>query len=146
VHLASRISPDVVALHLTDLEGPEADEQEARLRGEWARFVQDPAVVAGLPRPVLMIEPSPYRSVLAPLLRSVLSLQESHPGRPVMVVLAEMVGGRWWETMMHTQRARRLRGQLLRHGGPDVAVLVVPWQLAAPDTAQVLAEEEPAAG
>jgi hypothetical protein len=36
-------------------------------------------------------------------------------------------------------------GTLLRHGGPDVSVLVVPWQLEAPETKQTIAEEEPQA-
>lgn len=49
----------------------------------------------------------------------------------------------WWEAALHTRRAQRLRTRVLRHGGPDVSVLVVPWQLEAPETERVLAEEEP---
>lgn len=143
VHVAARLSPDVVALHLTDLEGPDAEEHEARLRGEWRRFVEQPASLAGLPAPCLVIEPSPYRSVLAPLLRQVEALRLRCPGRPVVVVLSELAGGRWWEAALHTRRTQRLRIQVLRHGGPDVSVLVVPWQLEAPETERVLAEEEP---
>jgi len=145
VQIAARLSPDVVALHLTDLEGPDAREHETRLRREWARFVERPATAAGLPAPALVIEPSPYRSVLAPLLREVTALQRRCPGRPVIVVLSELAGGRWWEAAMHTRRAERLRTQLLRHGGPDVSVLVVPWQLEAPEMDEVIAEEEPQA-
>ena len=51
MQVAARLSPDVVALHLTDLEGPDAAEHETRLRGEWSRFVQQPAMAAGLPAP-----------------------------------------------------------------------------------------------
>ena len=40
IQVATRLSPDVVALHLTDLEGPDAVEHEARLRSEWRRFVE----------------------------------------------------------------------------------------------------------
>ena len=145
VHVATRLSPDVVALHLTDLEGPDAVAHETRLRGEWARFVEQPATAAGLPAPGLLIEPSPYRSMLAPLLREMEAMRRRCPGRPVIVVLSELAGGRWWEAALHTRRTQRLRTQVLRHGGPDVSVLVVPWQLEAPETAQVLAEEEPAA-
>jgi hypothetical protein len=142
VHMASRLSPDVVALHLTDLDGPDAEKHETRLRGEWARFVEQPAAVAGLPRPQLAIEPSPYRSVLAPLLREVAALRRRCPGRPVLVVLSELTGSRWWEAMLHTRRTQRLRTQVLRHGGPDVSVLIVPWQLEAPETAHAIAMEE----
>ena len=145
LHVAARLSPDVVALHLTDLEGPDAEEHETRLRSEWARFVEQPAKGAGLPLPHLRIEPSPYRSVLAPLLREMEALRRRCPGRPVIVVLSELAGGRWWEAVLHTRRTQRLRTQLLRHGGPDVSVLVVPWQLEAPETKEVLAEEEPQA-
>lgn len=142
VHMASRLSPDVVALHLTDLDGPDAEKHETRLRGEWARFVEQPAAAAGLPPPQLAIEPSPYRSVLAPLLREVAALRRRCPGRPVLVVLSELTGSRWWEAVLHTRRTQRLRTQVLRHGGPDVSVLIVPWQLEAPETAHAIAMEE----
>jgi MFS family permease len=144
VRLAVRLSPDVVALHLSDLEGPEADEHEARLRADWRRFVEQPAVAAGLPLPRLEVRPSPYRSLLAPLLRLIADLRQTCPGRPVVVALPELVEARWWEYALHTHRLRRLRGRLLRFCGPEVSVLVVPWHLAAPDPARVIAEEEPA--
>jgi len=145
VHVAARLSPDIVALHLTDLEGPDAEEHETRLRREWARFVERPAAGAGLPPPRLLIESSPYRSVLAPLLREAGHLRQRCPGRPVIVVLSELAGGRWWEAILHTGRAQRLRTQLLRNGGPDLSVLMVPWQLEAPEPERVVAEEEPQA-
>ena len=145
IHIAARLSPDIVALHLTDLEGPDAEEHETRLRGEWARFVEQPAVAAGLPAPRLVVRASPYRSVLAPLLREAAALQARCRNRPVIVVLGELAGGRWWESMLHTRRTQRLRTQMLRHAGPDASVLVVPWQLEAPQTERVLAEEEPQA-
>ncbi len=144
VHMAARLSPDVVALHLTDLDGPDAQQHEDRLRAQWADFVERPAAEAGLRPPVLVVEGSPYRSVLAPLLREVVSLRERCPRRPVMVILSELVGGNWWEAALHTGRTQRLRAEILRHGGADVSVLVVPWQLEPPETERMLAEEEPA--
>ncbi len=68
---AMRLSPDVTALHCMDLEGPEAEEHETHLRSEWTRYVERPAIEAGLPAPRLLVVPSPYRSVLAPLLRAI---------------------------------------------------------------------------
>ncbi len=144
VHLAARLSPDVVALHLTDLEGPDAEEHEAKLRSEWRDLVERPAAAAGLAKPSLVFEASPYRSLLAPLMREMATLRQRCPKRPVVVILAELVGGSWWEAALHTGRTRRLRAQILRHGGHDVSVLVVPWELVPPQTAQVLREEEPA--
>ena len=64
-------------------------------------------------------------------------------GRPVFVVLPEIVEGRWWQRLLHIHRERRLRSRLLRYGGPDVAVIGVPWQLEASSPQTALAEEEP---
>ena len=143
IDVAARMSPDVVALHLTDLEGPDAVEHETCLRDEWARFVESAATAAGLAPPRLVIASSPYRSVLAPVLRQIEAVRQESPGRPIIVVLSELTGGRWWEAILHTGRAQRLRTRVLANGGPDVSVLVIPWALEAPATARVLAEEEP---
>ena len=144
VHLALRISPDVIALHLADLEGPDAQEHQTRLDAEWERFVKRPACQAGLPAPHLLIQSSPYRSLLAPLLRTIQAQRAACPGRPVVVVLSELAGARWWEAFLHTRRTQRLRTQVLRHGGADISVLMVPWQLEAGEVGSVLADEEPA--
>ncbi len=141
LQVATRLSPDVVALHLTDLQGPDEAEHQTRLRSDWARFVGAPAAAAGLPQPRLMIQSSPYRSLLAPLLREMGAIRGQWPNRPVLVVLSEFTGGRWWEAALHTRRSQRLRTRLLVHGGPDVSVLMVPWQQTT-DTAQILADEE----
>ena len=143
VQTTARLSPDVVALHLSDLEGPDEMEHQTRLRADWARFVGAPAAAAGLPEPRLVIRPSPYRSLLAPLLREMAAIRATCPGRPFVVVLNELTGGRWWEAALHTRRTHKLRSQVLSYGGPDVSVLVVPWQQTV-DTAQKLAKEEPA--
>lgn len=143
VAYAVRLSPDITVLHCTDLEGPDAEEQEAKIKGEWNRDVEQPARDAGVPTPVLRIESSPYRSVLGPLLRTIEELQRRHPGRPVAVVLPLLIEARWWEWLLHTHRERRLRAALLRNGGSDIAVIGVPWQLEAPEPERVLAEEEP---
>jgi hypothetical protein len=143
VAYALRFSSDVVALHCTDLEGPEAEEHETRIRDEWHRYVEQPAIEAGLPAPRLLVVPSPYRSVLAPLLRVIEDLRRKHPGRAIAVVLPQLVEARWWEWLLHTHRERRLRAALLRHGGPNLVTVAVPWNLEAPEPEQVLAEEEP---
>jgi hypothetical protein len=144
VTYAFRLSPDITALHCIDLEGPEADEHEARIRDEWARCVEQPARKAGLAVPRLLVVPSPYRSVVGPLLRTIEDLQRRQPGRAIAVVLPQLVEGRWWATLLHTHRERRLRKTLLRNGGSDIAVVNVPWQIEPPAPEQVLAEEEPA--
>ncbi len=142
VEYAVRLSPDVTALHVTTLEGPEADDEAEHLRREWRQFVQQPAIAAGLPSPTLLLMPSQYRSVVAPLLRAIQDIGRNFPERPVMIVLPELVEGRWWGYVMHTHRDRRLRARLLRYGGPGVTVVCVPWQLQVSGPEQGLAEEE----
>ncbi len=148
VAIATRLSPDVVALHVTETEGPDSDaEALARdaeaLQDHWRRWVAEPARAAGLHPPALRIEPSPYRSVLGPLLRQVLAWREEQPGRAIAVVLPMLVEARWWETWLNLHADRRLRRVLLRDGGPDVAVVSVPWQLRPAETRAAIAEEEP---
>ncbi|MGI4977556.1 MAG: APC family permease [Janthinobacterium lividum] len=141
VDYALRLSSDVTALHCTDLEGPDGEAHETRIREHWDRCVGEPAREAGLPVPRLLVEISPYRSVLGPLLRTIGDLRDAHPGRAIAVVLPQLVVGRWWEKLLHTGRERRLRRMLLRHGGPGVAVVGVPWQLVRPGDRGSLSEE-----
>ncbi len=143
VAFAMRLSPDVTALHCTELEGPDAEEHERNLRAEWQACVEGPARAAGLPIPRLVVRTSPYRSVLGPLLRLIAEFDAPGPARPVAVVLPQLVERRWWEAIMHTHRERRLRSALLRDGGANLAVVAVPFQLQAPAPARALAAEEP---
>jgi amino acid transporter len=143
VAFAVRLSQDVTALHCTNLKGPEAEERENRLRSEWERYVEQPAAEAGVRAPRLLVVSSPYRSVLAPLLRVIEDLRRDNPGRAVAVVLPQLVEARWWEWLLHTHRERRLRTALLQNGGRDLAVVGVPWNLRAPEPELLLAEEEP---
>jgi len=143
VRVALQISPDVVALHLTRLEGPERDRSAAELRRRWRNSVQRPAREAGLRSPRLVVHPSPYRSVVAPLLELVLQTQKKHPGRSLAVVLPLLVRAHWWDYLLHTHRVERLRAALLRHGGPRLSVIIVPWTLDLPEPETVIAEEEP---
>ncbi len=142
VSFAMRLSCDVTALHCTELEGPDADEHERSLRQEWSQCVEVPAREAGLTAPALLVRSSPYRNVLGPLLRLIGEQQERDPGRPIAVVLPQLVEGRWWETLLHTHRERRLRRALLQDAGPDLAVIGVPWQLHPVEPVRTLAAEE----
>ncbi len=144
VLFAMRLSSDVTALHCTELEGPDAEEQAKSIRADWERCVARPARDAGLPPPRLEVRPSPYRSVLGPLLRMVAEEGRREPGRPVAVILPQLVEGRWWEAAMHVHRERRLRTALLRDAGPELAVIGVPWQLHPVAAGKALADAEPA--
>jgi amino acid transporter len=140
---ALRISPDVIALHVVNLEGPDGQDHVEKLRQEWHAFVEQPAIRTGLNPPQLHVITSEFRSMTAPLLRSIRDADRRSPGRPVNVVLPELVEGRWWGYLMHANRERRLRARLLRSGGRNVMVSSVPWQLRQTNAEQVIAEEEP---
>jgi amino acid transporter len=142
VEYALRISPDVTVLHVSDLEGPDAKEEEGRLCQEWREFIDRPAMLADLKPPRLQLVSSEYRSITAPVLRSITEARHQFPRRPVTVILPELVEGNWWGYLMHANRERRLRARLLRYGGPRVTVATVPWQLQPADPAQAIADEE----
>jgi amino acid transporter len=144
VEFALRLSPDVIALHITDLEGPDAKDKQQRLREEWRGLVARPATAAGLHGPTLKLVHSEFRSVLAPVLREIGEIERRCPGRPITVVLPELVEGSWWQYIMHIHRDRRLRAKLLRQGGPHVAVATVPWHVRPSNRDEAIAEEEPA--
>jgi hypothetical protein len=138
------ISQDVIAIHLTKLEGPDAEEDAGRLRQEWLQDVECPTRSAGLAPPKLVISPSPYRSFAGRLLKHLTEIEAEHPGRPVFVVIPEVVKEHWWDyVLLDSSRVRRLRAALLRHGGPNLAVVTVPWAREEPHPEEVIAEEEP---
>ena len=143
VRYGLRLSPEVVAVHLTRLEGPEAEEHAGRLRRRWRNDVERPARDLGMRPPRLVQIPSPYRSIVGPLLKFILQLRGKHPRRAVAVVIPALVQAHWWDRPLHTGRVRRLRSTLLRHGGRDLAVVMVPWTLEQPHPEAVIAAEEP---
>ena len=143
VRYALRLSLEVIAVHMTRLEGPDAESRAGRLRRRWHEDVEQPARQAGLRPPGLVQIPSPYRSITGPLLKFILETRREHPGRAMAVVIPALVEAHWWDRLMHTGRVRRIRATLLRHGGPDLAVITVPWTLEQPRPEAVIAEEEP---
>ena len=68
LRFAVAMSPDVICVHLSDLEGNEGDEKTGKLRSQWAEDVENPALAAGLPPPRLEIIQSPYREFFKPLM------------------------------------------------------------------------------
>jgi amino acid transporter len=124
LRVAMRISPDVYALHVA------ADELRLQaLEEEWARFVADPCRAAGVPAPRLVVVTSPYRRLFAPLMEFLADLQKTHPGRPIAVVVPELVERRWYHYLLHNQTAAVIKGYLYFSGLERVAVVNVPWYL-----------------
>ncbi len=87
---------------------------------------------AGLPAPHLVQLPSPFRSITAPLLKYILQIEQKYPNRPLAVVIPSLVRAHWWDHLLQTHRVQRLRKTLMRHGGPNIAVVMVPWTQEEP--------------
>lgn len=120
VRYAQAISDDVTAVYVA--VDPEASDD---ICARWERNVP------GVP---LVILPSPYRSVVRPILDYLDRLQaESEPEALITVVLPEFVTRRWWDGFLHNQTALMLRLALLysrRRGRRRRVVADVPYYLA----------------
>jgi amino acid transporter len=129
LQFAMSLSPDVVAVHLLHLGGPEAEDEGAReLKRRWAAEVEAPLTARGLKPPRLVMLPAPYRQIYGPLLEFMQKLDMNTPGRSVAVLIPELVLTHWWERLLHTRRAERLRAHLLKDGSPRLYVVTAPWR------------------
>ena len=128
LQVAMTLSPDVIAVHLLQLTGPEVEEDGKLLKQQWQAEVIEPLSAAGLKPPRLLLLPAPYREIHEPLLKLIERLDADTPGRSVSVMIPELVRRHWWERLLHKGRAEHLRSMLLRHGGPRVNVITSPWR------------------
>lgn len=128
LRFAMWLSTDVIAVHLTNLNG-DTPEDTDRIRREWAEDVEAPAKAHGVPVPKLVVLPTPYRRFFKPLMREIDVLKAEHPGRLVAVVMPEVVPTRWWQLLLHRRKPARLRSALLKRCDPDVVVVDVPWYI-----------------
>jgi amino acid transporter len=127
---ALRLSPDVISVHLKDLEGTGPDDDiDGQLRARWAEDVEGPARAAGLSPPRLEVVYSPYREFLDPLLEFLGRVEREYPDRLVAVLVPEVVKRHWWQYLLHSFRAEWLRSALLQRGDRRVVVVSVPWYL-----------------
>ena len=56
-----------------------------------------------------------------------------HPERTIAVLVPELVVRRWWENLLHNQRAQMLKLLLLVKGNQGIVVLNIPWYLHGVD-------------
>lgn len=137
---AMGLSPDVMAVHVTSLKGRN-DKSEGDIREKWTDDVERPARRAGVRAPRLITLRSEYRLIHAPLLLFVKELEEEFPGRTIAVLLPELVKTSWWQFLMHTHRAARLRAMLLRFGGSKIVVISIPLYLEEPEPDEAVSDE-----
>ena len=125
LRFAFKISPNIRAIHVDCGQGSDI------FRDEWCRFVEQPAMVAGLAAPELVVLPSPYRLVLAPIVDYVLEAERANPGQQIAVLVPELVERHWYHHLFHNKRASVLKALLLLRGNQRIIVINVPWYLDA---------------
>ena len=116
---ARSISDDVTALYI-ELEPGAGD----RVRERWEDWWPD------VP---LAVRPSPYRSIIGPLLTFLDETDQEHnDGRQATVILPEFVPAHRWQALLHNQTTWQIRAALLyrrRRFGFQRAIIDVPFHL-----------------
>jgi amino acid transporter len=119
MNLAQSISKDVTAVYV-ELE-PGAGEQVIK---DWKKWWPDVPLV---------ILPSPYRSIVRPLLDYLDDDDRQHnDGTLAAVVLPEFIPVKWWQALMHNQTSILIRAVLLyrrRTQGFQRVIIDVPYHL-----------------
>jgi len=119
VNFARSISSDVTAVYI-ELEPGGAE----HVRQQWQRLWPDVNLV---------VLPSPYRSIIRPLLEYLDQTdREHHDGRLAAVVLPEFVPARWWQALLHNQTTWMLKTALLyrrRNLGYQRVIIDMPFHL-----------------
>ena len=111
---AETLSNDVRAVYV-DVDPP-ATEQLKREWSSWGGRVQ------------LVVLASPFRSVMEPLMRYIENVERDRPQSYVTIILPEFVPARWWQHLLHNQRALLIKGALLFR--KNTVVTSVPFHLA----------------
>jgi hypothetical protein len=97
---ARGLSVDVRAIHI---DNNPADTR--RLMDEWENWSED------IP---LVVLPSPYRSIIGPLLAYLNEVERERPEAYTTVIVPEFVTGRWWHTLLHANYGAWIKLYLLR--------------------------------
>ena len=116
---ALAISNNVTGVYV-ELEPGDSED----VREKWERFWPD------IP---LAVIPSPYRSLIQPLLDYLDKTDQEHnDGQQATVILPEFIPAHWWGSLLHNQTAWLLKAALLYHrhqlGFPRV-IIDVPYYL-----------------
>jgi hypothetical protein len=75
----------------------------------------------------LSILPSPFRSVLTPLLDHIESLRQNHPEDYITILIPEFVTAKWYHQFLHNQTAFFIRTALI--GKKRVVVSTIRYYL-----------------
>jgi amino acid transporter len=114
LEFAKSIAPDNTTALYVDLDSEYTD----KVRAKWAQWG------CGVPLEVL---PSPYRSLVRPILRYIDEMDALYDDDVLSVILPEFIPSRWWQHLLHNQTALMIKGALLFR--KDVVVISVPYHL-----------------
>jgi amino acid transporter len=119
INFAQSISKDVTAVYV-ELE-PGAGQKTSETWKAW------------WPDVPLVVVPSPYRSIVGPLLDYLDRIDAEHnDGQQATVILPEFVPAHWWQALLHNQTAWMLKTALLykrRQFGYQRAIIDIPYHL-----------------
>lgn len=111
---AKGISDDIVAVTV-DFD----DEHAGQMREKWEKWN---------PNVPLIILRSPYRTVIAPLLKYIDTLEKEKEGDAFITVLVpQFIVRKWWHALLHNQTAFLLKAALIYR--KDVVVSTIPFHL-----------------
>ena len=111
---AETLSDDVRAIYV-DVNSAQTEQ----LRRDWAAW-------GG--RVQLVVLPSPFRSLMEPLLEYIEQAADEKSNDYVTVILPEFVPARWWQHLLHNQTSLLIKGALLFR--PNIVVTSVPFHLS----------------
>ncbi len=111
LNYARTLSPKIVGVHVTD-----DAEEIAHLQEKWEKWGEGVNLV---------ILESPYRSLMGPLLSYIDMVQKKRPNAMITVLVPEYIPAHWWEQILHSQTALRLKAALLLR--PNTVVTSVPY-------------------
>ncbi|HEY3312182.1 MAG TPA: APC family permease [Anaerolineales bacterium] len=119
LRFARSISSEVTAVFV------EINPDEAiKIQQEWERWGQEVPLV---------VVPSPYRSIIGPLLEFLEETDRQHnDGQQATVLLPEFIPVHWWQNLLHNQTANLLRLAILysrRKHGHTRAIIDIPFYI-----------------
>lgn len=128
LRFALKLSQEIYAVQVVGEEDPRSED----LSDHWKDLVEEPAKQQGVQPPRLVVLRSRYRRLFRPLVRFVTTVARAHPGRPVAVVIPQLVERRWYHYLLHDQTASILKALLLLRGRKGIIIINTPWYVGEP--------------
>jgi hypothetical protein len=114
VQYALSLAPDNVTAVYVDMDA----EVTEKLKEKWKQWG------SGIP---LVVLPSPYRSLVRPLMTYIDEVDAQYDDDVMTIVLPEFIPSKWWQHLLHNQTALLIKATLLFSKGK--VVTSVPYHL-----------------